>query len=234
MIDAILVTLRETWSGYVQGLRLVIPRLLAMLSVVAGRLADRRRRPRSSPRASSAGCGSRACPSARGPRSCSARPSCLPPTASPPPRSSGSSSWASCWPVSTPRLRHAAGAPGGVGPCSCPRIASASSYPRRSASSWPTSSGASCSSRPSTPAGRRPGSPPAPLVRHGHVAAAMALDQIGLARSIVLTAFAIVVGAVMLAVAIAVGIGTGPLVGACSRTGCRGGRGADPDGSSHL
>src|SRR5574341_1455965 len=35
MAEAILVTLRETWSGYVEGLRLVIPRLLAMLSVVA-------------------------------------------------------------------------------------------------------------------------------------------------------------------------------------------------------
>src|SRR5512143_3735859 len=35
MAEAILVTLRETWSGYVTGLRLVIPRLLAMLSVVA-------------------------------------------------------------------------------------------------------------------------------------------------------------------------------------------------------
>ena len=35
MAEAILLTLRETWSGYVEGLRLVIPRLLAMLSVVA-------------------------------------------------------------------------------------------------------------------------------------------------------------------------------------------------------
>jgi hypothetical protein len=35
MAEAILTTLRETWSGYVEGLRLVIPRLLAMLSVVA-------------------------------------------------------------------------------------------------------------------------------------------------------------------------------------------------------
>jgi Mechanosensitive ion channel, conserved TM helix len=35
MAEAILLTLRETWSGYVEGLRLVIPRLLAMLTVVA-------------------------------------------------------------------------------------------------------------------------------------------------------------------------------------------------------
>jgi hypothetical protein len=34
MAEAILLTLRETWSGYLEGLRLVIPRLLAMLSVV--------------------------------------------------------------------------------------------------------------------------------------------------------------------------------------------------------
>ena len=46
MVEAILVTLRETWSGYVEGLRLVIPRLLAMLSVVVGRVAHRRGRPR--------------------------------------------------------------------------------------------------------------------------------------------------------------------------------------------
>jgi hypothetical protein len=35
MAEAIFTTLRETWSGYIEGLRLVIPRLLAMLSVVA-------------------------------------------------------------------------------------------------------------------------------------------------------------------------------------------------------
>ena len=35
MAEAIFSTLRETWSGYVEGLRLVIPRLLAMLTVVA-------------------------------------------------------------------------------------------------------------------------------------------------------------------------------------------------------
>lgn len=34
MMEAIFLTLRETWSGYIEGLRLVIPRLLAMLSVV--------------------------------------------------------------------------------------------------------------------------------------------------------------------------------------------------------
>ena len=44
------------------------------------------------------------------------------------------------------------------------------------------------------------------------IAAAMALDHVGLARPIVLTAFALVVGAVMLALAIAIGVGSGPLV----------------------
>ena len=46
MAEAILVTLRETWSGYVEGLRLVIPRLLAMLSVVVAGWLDRGARPR--------------------------------------------------------------------------------------------------------------------------------------------------------------------------------------------
>jgi hypothetical protein len=35
MAEAILQTLRETWSGYVEALRFVIPRLLAMVSVIA-------------------------------------------------------------------------------------------------------------------------------------------------------------------------------------------------------
>jgi hypothetical protein len=35
MLEAILATLRETWSGYLDALRLVLPRLLSMLSVVA-------------------------------------------------------------------------------------------------------------------------------------------------------------------------------------------------------
>ena len=66
------------------------------------------------------------------------------------------------------------------------------------------------------------------------IAVAMALDHLGLARPIVLTAFAIVVGTVMLAVAIAVGIGTGPLVRQMLED--RVGRRPRPeaDGSSHL
>lgn len=34
MLEAILATLRETWSGYLDGLRIVLPRLLSMLSVI--------------------------------------------------------------------------------------------------------------------------------------------------------------------------------------------------------
>jgi hypothetical protein len=66
------------------------------------------------------------------------------------------------------------------------------------------------------------------------IVAAMALDQVGLARPIVLAAFAILVGAVMLAVAIAVGIGSGPLVRRLleERLGAR--PRPDSDGSSHL
>jgi hypothetical protein len=67
------------------------------------------------------------------------------------------------------------------------------------------------------------------------IAVAMALDHLGLARPIVLTAFAIVVGTVMLAVAIAVGVGTGPLLRRVleEKVTPRRPRG-ESDGSSHL
>lgn len=66
------------------------------------------------------------------------------------------------------------------------------------------------------------------------IAAAMALDHVGLARPIVLTAFALVVGAVMLALAVAVGVGSGPLVRRLLEE--RLDRRARPesDGSSHI
>ena len=35
MLEAILTTLRETWIGYIDAVRLVLPRLLSMLSVIA-------------------------------------------------------------------------------------------------------------------------------------------------------------------------------------------------------
>jgi hypothetical protein len=66
------------------------------------------------------------------------------------------------------------------------------------------------------------------------IAAAMALDQVGLARPIVLTAFALVVGAVMLAIAIAVGIGSGPLVRRLLEDRLASRARPEPDGSSHL
>lgn len=66
------------------------------------------------------------------------------------------------------------------------------------------------------------------------IVAAMALDHLGLARPIVLTAFAIVVGAVMLAVAIAVGVGTGPLVRRLMEEQLSRRSRPESDGSSHL
>ena len=66
------------------------------------------------------------------------------------------------------------------------------------------------------------------------VAVAMALDHVGLARPIVLTAFAIVVGAVMLALAIAVGVGCGPLVRRIVDERLPGRAQPPSDGSSHL
>jgi hypothetical protein len=66
------------------------------------------------------------------------------------------------------------------------------------------------------------------------VAAAMALDHVGLARPIVLAAFAIFVGAVVLAVAIAVGVGTGPLVRRLLEERLTSRSRPDSDGSSHL
>jgi hypothetical protein len=66
------------------------------------------------------------------------------------------------------------------------------------------------------------------------IAVAMALDHLGLARAIVLTAFAIVVGAVMLALAIAVGVGSGPLVRRLLEERLSRRARPEPDGSSHI
>jgi hypothetical protein len=66
------------------------------------------------------------------------------------------------------------------------------------------------------------------------IASAMALDHVGLARPIVLTAFAIVVGAVMLALAIAVGVGSGPLVRRLLEERVTKRTSPESDGSSHL
>jgi hypothetical protein len=66
------------------------------------------------------------------------------------------------------------------------------------------------------------------------IAVAMALDHVGLARPIVLTAFALVVGAVMLAVAIAVGVGAGPFVRRTLEERMAQRSRPESDGSSHL
>jgi hypothetical protein len=66
------------------------------------------------------------------------------------------------------------------------------------------------------------------------IVVAMALDHLGLARTIVLTAFAIVVGTVMLAAAIAVGVGAGPLVRRLVEERLSHRPHAESDGSSHL
>jgi hypothetical protein len=66
------------------------------------------------------------------------------------------------------------------------------------------------------------------------IVAAMVLDQLGLARPIVLTAFAIVVGAVMLALAIAVGVGSGPLLRRLLEERLAARARPESDGSSHL
>ena len=66
------------------------------------------------------------------------------------------------------------------------------------------------------------------------LAAAMTLDQVGLARPIVLTAFALVVGASMLALAIAIGVGSGPLVRRMLEERLSAKARQEADGSSHL
>ena len=75
MIEAILQTLRDTWSGYLEALRVVLPRLLSMLSVIAVGWRITAGHARSS-RASSAGSAWRGWPRGPAPRKCCAKPSC--------------------------------------------------------------------------------------------------------------------------------------------------------------
>jgi hypothetical protein len=65
-------------------------------------------------------------------------------------------------------------------------------------------------------------------------AAAMALEQLSVARSVVLTAFAIAFGAIMLALAIALGIGGGPIARRVLEQHFPERPPAPPDGASHL
>ncbi len=66
------------------------------------------------------------------------------------------------------------------------------------------------------------------------LAATMALDNLRVARSIVLAAFIMGFGAIVLAVAIAVGIGAAPLVRRLLEERLAGRGGPETDGSSHL
>jgi hypothetical protein len=66
------------------------------------------------------------------------------------------------------------------------------------------------------------------------LAVAMALDHLGVARGVVVTAFATSFGAVLLAAAIAVGVAAGPLVRRMLEERLAARRGSETDGSSHL
>ena len=66
------------------------------------------------------------------------------------------------------------------------------------------------------------------------LAVAMALDQLGVARSIVLAAFVITFGALMLALALALGIGAAPIVGRAIQERMAARAQPPADGSSHL
>lgn len=63
---------------------------------------------------------------------------------------------------------------------------------------------------------------------------AMALDQIAVARTVVVTAFAITFGAVMLGLAIALGLGGGPVANRILESLAKADQRQDSDGVSHL
>jgi len=63
---------------------------------------------------------------------------------------------------------------------------------------------------------------------------AMALDQIAIARTVVVTAFAITFGAVMLGLAIALGLGGGPVANRILESLVKADQRQDTDGASHL
>ena len=211
MAEAILVTLRETWSGYVEGLRLVIPRLLAMLSVVVagwlvaavaravvGRALGWLRVSRLAERTGTAEL---------------LRKAELPPAE----RLAASAVF---WVLFLGFLLAGLDALG-FNTLQSLRSELLLLVPRLVGALAILAVGlvlANVVWRVVLLAAVNAGWPSARLVGGAiyflllTVAAAMALDHLGLARPIVLTAFAIVVGAVMLALAIAVGVGSGPLV----------------------
>jgi len=233
MAEAILLTLRETWSGYVEGLRLVIPRLLAMLSVVAagwliaalaravtGRALGWLRVARLAERTGTAEL---------------LRKAELPPAE----RLAASAVF---WVLFLGFLLAGLDALG-LKTLAALRSEVGLLVPRLLAGILILAVGlvlANVVWRVVLLAAVNAGWPSARLVGGAvyfllvTIAAAMALDHVGLARPIVLTAFAIVVGAAMLAVAIAVGIGAGPLVRRLLDERLARRSRPDTDSSSHL
>lgn len=233
MLEAIFVTLRETWSGYVESLRLVIPRLLAMLSVVvAGWLVASVARAvvraalgwlrvaRLAERAGAA--------------------ELLRKAELPPADRLGAA--AAFWIVLLGFLLAGVDALG-FRTLQSVRAEAAQILPRLLGAALVVGVGlvlANLVFRMVLLAALNAGWPAArPAARGVHllaltIVAAMALDHLGLARPIVLTAFALVVGGVVLAVAIAVGVGAGPFVRRLLEDRLPPRAGAEPDGSAHL
>jgi hypothetical protein len=233
MAEAILVTLRDTWSGYVNGLRLVIPRLLAMLSVVAagwliaalaravtGRVLAWVRVARLAERTGAAEL---------------LRKAELPPAE----RLAASAVF---WVLFLGFLLAGLDALG-FATLTALRIELAVLLPRVAGGLVILAIGlvlANVVWRVVLLAAVNAGWPSARLVGGAvylllvTIAAAMALDHVGLAHSIVVAAFAILVGALMLAVAVAVGIGAGPLVRRILDGQLAARSRPDTDGSSHL
>jgi hypothetical protein len=233
MAEAILVTLRETWSGYVDGLRLVIPRLLAMLSVVVAgwliaalaRAVTRKvlgwlRVARLAERTGTAEL---------------LRKAELPPAE----RLAASAVF---WVLFLGFLLAGLDALG-FGTLTAMRIELSTLLPRVVGGLVILAIGLVAANvvwRVVLLAAVNAGWPSARLVGGVvhflvvTIAAAMALDHVGFARSIVVAAFAILVGAAALALAIAVGVGAGPLVRRAidDRLGAR--PRPDSDGSAHL
>lgn len=233
MLEAIFVTLRETWSGYVEALRLVIPRLLAMLSVVlvgwviaalaralTARVLGWLRVARLAERTGTAEL---------------LRKAELPPAE----RLAASAVF---WVLFIGFLLAGLDALG-FQTLQSFRAEAVLLVPRLAGALVILGVGlvlANLVWRVVLLAAVNAGWPSARLVAGAvhfltvTIAAAMALDHLGLARPIVLTAFAIVVGTVMLAVAIAVGVGTGPLVRRLLEERINRRPRSDSDGSSHL
>lgn len=233
MAEAIFVTLRDTWSGYIEGLRLVIPRLLAMLSVVvAGWLIAALAR---AVAARGFGWLRVARLSERSGAAELLRKAELPPLE----RLLASAVF---WLLFLGFLLAGVDALG-FETLSAMRGELALLVPRLLAALVILVLGlalANLFQRAVLLAAVNAGLPQARLAGRAvyllaaTIVAAMVLDHVGLARPIVLTAFAIVVGTVMLALAIAVGVGAGPLVRRLLEERLETRSQPGSDGSSHL